>query len=65
MIVDTSALRADFTLSADVCVVGSGAGGSVVAAELAAAGKNVVVLEEGRYWTSEDFTQREEEMLLK
>jgi choline dehydrogenase-like flavoprotein len=62
MIVDTSALRADFELSADVCVVGSGAGGSVVAAELATAGKNVVVLEEGRYWTSADFTQREEEM---
>jgi len=62
MIVDTAALRADFTLSADVCVVGSGAGGSVVAAELATAGKRVVLLEEGHYWTSEDFTQREEEM---
>jgi len=62
MIVDTSAVKDDVVLSADVCVVGSGAGGSVVAAELAAAGKSVVVLEEGRYWTSESFTQREEEM---
>jgi choline dehydrogenase-like flavoprotein len=62
MIVDTSAIRGDVTLSAQVCVVGSGAGGSVVAAELAAAGKSVVLLEEGRYWTSEKFTQREEEM---
>ena len=62
MIVDTSSLKENVTLAADVCVVGSGAGGSVVAAELAAAGKSVVVLEEGHYWTSDGFTQREEEM---
>lgn len=62
MIVDSSTVEADVTLAADVCVVGSGAGGSVVAAELVAGGKSVVVLEEGHYWTSEDFTQREEEM---
>ncbi len=62
MIVDSSTIEADVALSADVCVVGSGAGGSVVAADLAAGGKSVVVIEEGHYWTSEDFTQREEEM---
>lgn len=62
MIVDTSTIRDDVTLSAEVCVVGSGAGGSVVAAELASGGKSVVVLEEGHYWTSDDFTQREDEM---
>ena len=62
MIVDTSSIQGDVALSAEVCVVGSGAGGSVVAAELASAGKSVVLLEEGRYWTSESFTQREEEM---
>jgi len=48
---------------ADVCVIGSGAGGAVAASELAAAGLDVVVLAQGRHWTSADFTQREEEML--
>ncbi len=65
MILDVATVTQDLQLSADVCVVGSGAGGSVVAAELAAAGKSVVVLEEGHYWTSQDFTQREEEMYPK
>ncbi|MFQ5641481.1 MAG: GMC family oxidoreductase N-terminal domain-containing protein [bacterium] len=36
-------------LEADVCVIGSGAGGAVVAAGLAQAGKRVVILEEGPF----------------
>lgn len=47
------------TIAADACVVGSGPGGSVVAAELARAGKHVVVLEQGMPWTESDFDGRE------
>ncbi len=53
----------DLAVSAEVCVIGSGAGGAVVAAILAEAGRDVVVLEQGHHWTAADFTQREDEML--
>ncbi|GAA5176273.1 GMC family oxidoreductase [Pseudonocardia eucalypti] len=50
------------TLTADVCVVGSGAGGSVIAAELAGWGRSVLVVEAGRQWTPADFRQLEHDM---
>ena len=46
-------------LRADVVVVGSGAGGGVVAGELALAGHDVVVLEAGGHHTEADFQQLE------
>lgn len=49
----------DSTLEADVVVIGSGAGGGVVAGRLAAAGARVVVLEAGRYRNEADFHQLE------
>jgi len=47
------------TLDADVCVIGSGAGGGVVAAQIAAAGLSVIVLEAGEADQAADFDQRE------
>jgi choline dehydrogenase-like flavoprotein len=51
--------RDDVTLEADVCVVGSGAGGGVVAGQLARRGLRVVVLEGGGYFNESDFNQLE------
>ncbi|ORB73991.1 GMC family oxidoreductase [Mycobacterium scrofulaceum] len=42
-------------VTADAVIVGSGAGGAMVARTLARAGCDVVVLEEGRRWTVEEF----------
>jgi len=49
----------DTTLEADVVVIGSGAGGGLVAGELAMAGKSVVVLEKGGYNNEANFTLQE------
>jgi choline dehydrogenase-like flavoprotein len=49
----------ELTLEAHVCVVGSGAGGGVVAGVLAKRGLKVVVLEAGGYFTESDFAQLE------
>jgi choline dehydrogenase-like flavoprotein len=60
--IHTVPITKDVELTADVVVIGSGAGGSVVAAELAAAGSDVVVLEMGEYLNEADFTGMEAEM---
>src|SRR5258707_5007231 len=49
----------DTTFDADAVVIGSGAGGGVVAAELALAGKSVMVLEKGGYNNEANFTLQE------
>jgi choline dehydrogenase-like flavoprotein len=43
----------------EVVVVGSGAGGGVVAGELAERGRSVLLLEAGAHWTAADFTRWE------
>ena len=54
---------ADTVYECEVLVIGSGAGGGVVAGELAQAGHDVLVLEKGPYCHGRDFTQREADML--
>jgi choline dehydrogenase-like flavoprotein len=56
-----SRLDADRTLSADVVIVGTGAGGGTTAEILSASGLKVVMLEEGGYRTSADFHMQEAE----
>ncbi|HWC73024.1 MAG TPA: GMC family oxidoreductase [Gemmatimonadales bacterium] len=57
------AIARDTMLDCDVVVVGSGAGGGVVAGELALRGKDVIVLEKGGYRNEADFTHEEGEAL--
>ena len=60
--VDTDYDR-DLDLVADVCVIGTGAGGAVLASELAEAGYSVVMLEKGGYHTRKTFNQQEKDMM--
>src|SRR5689334_17265570 len=46
-------------LYTDVLVIGSGAGGGVIAGELSAAGKEVIMVEKGAYHADHEFTGRE------
>lgn len=49
----------DQVLDTDVCVIGSGAGGGVIADELARRGHSVLVIEAGGYFNEADFNQQE------
>jgi len=53
------------TIYADACVIGAGAGGAVLAAELAEGGAKVVVLEQGPEHRADDFTARPPQMLAR
>ena len=53
------------TLKTQVCVIGSGAGGAVVAYNAAAAGNDVVLLEEGSYVTAKEMNHDLREMIPK
>jgi choline dehydrogenase-like flavoprotein len=50
-------------LHADVCVVGSGAGGAIVAYELARAGRDVLLVERGPYVQPHEFSEDEVAMI--
>lgn len=57
MIIDSQNLKNNYSVSADVVIVGSGAGGAPMAYKLAAAGWKVVLLEEGRNNNPADFSR--------
>lgn len=61
----TVTIDRDSTIDCDVVVVGSGAGGGVAAGVLAAAGRSVVVLEQGPNPDPREMTQVEGDMLGK
>lgn len=48
-------LEGSHEVSADVCIIGSGAGGAAAAGELAERGRSVVILEEGGLHTAEEY----------
>ncbi len=59
------AITSDTALETDVCVIGSGAGGSVAAAELSRAGRQVLLVERGGYYSQSDYNGDEYEMLRR
>ena len=63
MIYDASTFDLPLKIGADVCVVGSGAGGAVVATICAEAGLDVVLLEAGPFVPPTQMNQREEDMM--
>lgn len=65
MIVRPEEVSGDIRREADVVIVGSGAGGAPIAKELAEAGYQVVVLEEGAFYRREDFDFRPSHALAR
>lgn len=65
MIVEGKDIRSAVREDVDVCIIGSGAGGSTVAGELAGRGLSVVVLEEGGAYFKKDFTGRVKDSFAK
>ena len=47
----------------DICIIGSGAAGAILAKKLCDAGRSVVLLEKGGYFESEHMNQRDEDMV--
>ncbi len=47
----------------DICVIGSGAAGAILAKKLSDSGRSVIILERGGYFEGEDMNQRDEDMI--
>ena len=59
--IDASQLGKDAVLEADVCIIGTGAGGGIAADVLSSTGLKVVMIEEGMLKSSTDFRMLEAE----
>ncbi|GAB2926892.1 GMC family oxidoreductase N-terminal domain-containing protein [Rheinheimera gaetbuli] len=56
---DASQFTQDMQFDTDIVIIGSGAGGGIAAEQLAQVGFNVMLLEEGAYYTRDDFVMQE------
>ena len=56
---DASQFSQDQQFDTDIVIIGSGAGGGIAAEQLAQAGFKVLLLEEGAYYTRDDFVMQE------
>ncbi|MBI4209843.1 MAG: GMC family oxidoreductase [Deltaproteobacteria bacterium] len=65
MIIESLHIQGPIRDKADVCIIGSGSAGSILAYRLQKAGMRVIVLEEGGYYTNKDFTSNPTEMMGK
>ena len=66
-VLEWKAVAHDYDESVDAVIIGTGCGGAVVAKELAAAGKSVLLLERGGFYLVDrgDFDQREDDMYAR
>ena len=55
--------RPSLDVDYDVCIIGSGAGGSVVAARAVEAGRRVLIVDDGRWVSPRDFPTRDDRAL--
>lgn len=65
LIVELPADVKEDTLETEICIVGTGAGGSILAYQLAAKGHDVLMLERGPYVEPRHFSENEVEMISK
>ena len=64
MIYEPTKITEDKVLNADICIIGSGAGGAIAASKLAN-NHSIIMLEKGPFVTRESFTQDESPSLKK